>query len=47
MTTKERILREFGINNELIIKEITERLGVSKRMVHMAINQLVCYRKIW
>lgn len=41
MTAKEQLLKEFGANNELAIKELTERLGVSKQMVHIAINQLL------
>jgi hypothetical protein len=46
MTTKEHILDLFKKNNELSIKEITQRLDVSKQMVHISINQLLAEKLV-
>lgn len=40
MTVKSRILELFSHNRELSAKELTDRLGVSKQMVHIALKQL-------
>ena len=40
MTAREKILRLFEQSNELTVKEIVDRLGISKQMVHLAINRL-------
>ncbi len=40
MTAREKILLLFEQSNELTVKEIVDRLGVSKQMVHLAINRL-------
>jgi HTH domain len=40
MTAREKILILFEQSNELTVKEIVDRLGISKQMVHLAINRL-------
>ena len=40
MTAREKILNLFEQSNELTVKEIVDRLGISKQMVHLAINRL-------
>ena len=40
MTAREKILILFEQSNELTVKEIVDRLGISKQMVHLAIKQL-------
>lgn len=46
MTVKEKIQELFKTYNELGVKEITDRLQVSKQMAHLAINKLVDEKKI-
>ncbi len=41
MTAKENIRKLFEASNELSIKEIVDRLGISKQMAHIAVNQLL------
>lgn len=41
MTSKENIKGLFQSSNELTIKEIVEKLGISKQMAHIAVNQLL------
>ena len=41
MTVKSNITKLFNKNRELSVKEITDRLQVSKQMVHLVMNQLV------
>jgi predicted DNA-binding protein YlxM (UPF0122 family) len=38
MTIKESIIQLFESNVDLTVKEITERLFVSKQAVHLALN---------
>jgi hypothetical protein len=40
MSTHHRILQLFQQSNELTVKEIVDRLGISKQMAHLAINRL-------
>lgn len=40
MTARQKILILFEQSNELTVKEIVDRLGISKQMVHLAINRL-------
>ena len=40
MTAREKILTLFEQSNELTVKEIVDRLGISKQMVHLALNRL-------
>jgi hypothetical protein len=41
ITSKESILELLRITNELTIKEIVDKLGISKQMAHIAVNQLL------
>jgi DNA-binding transcriptional ArsR family regulator len=41
MNTKESILTLFGKQKELSVKEITDRLGSSKQMVHLVLKKLL------
>ena len=41
MTAKENIKNLFETDNDLTIKEIVGRLGISKQMAHIAVNQLI------
>lgn len=41
MAAKENIKKLFEEGNDLTIKEIVDRLGISKQMAHIVINQLV------
>jgi hypothetical protein len=41
MTVKENIKRWFAAGNDLTIREIVEKLDISKQMAHIAVNQLV------
>jgi hypothetical protein len=40
MTARQKILILFEQSNELTVREIVDRLGISKQMVHLAINRL-------
>jgi hypothetical protein len=40
MTAREKILILFEQSKELTVKEIVDRLGISKQMVHLALNRL-------
>lgn len=40
MTAKEKILQLFESSNELTIKEMVDKLAISKQMAHIAVNQL-------
>ncbi|HEY4063698.1 MAG TPA: winged helix-turn-helix transcriptional regulator [Puia sp.] len=40
MTSHDKILQLFQQSNELTVKEIVDRLGISKQMAHLAINRL-------
>jgi hypothetical protein len=40
MTARQNILILFEQSNELTVREIVDRLGISKQMVHLAINRL-------
>lgn len=40
MSARDQILQLFKITNELTIKEIVDKLGISKQMAHIAVNQL-------
>ncbi|GGB24562.1 winged helix-turn-helix transcriptional regulator [Puia dinghuensis] len=40
MTAHDKILQLFQESNELTVKEIVDHLGISKQMVHIAINRL-------
>ena len=46
MTIKERILKLFKNSNELTIKEIVDKTGASKQMVHIAMKQLLDTNKV-
>lgn len=41
MTVKEHILKLFKSEHELTVKEITDKLGVSKQMVHLVLKRLL------
>lgn len=41
MTVKEKIVQLFKENSEWTVHELTDKLGASKQMVHIALNQLV------
>ncbi|HCN84029.1 MAG TPA: hypothetical protein DIT07_10485, partial [Sphingobacteriaceae bacterium] len=41
MSVKSNILTLFKQTKELSIKEVTDKLQVSKQMVHLAMNQLL------
>lgn len=41
MTVKEKIRELFTVGTEWTVLELTERLAVSKQMVHIALNQLM------
>lgn len=41
MTVKDKILKLFSDNNELTVKEIVDKLGVSKQMVHLVVKGLI------
>jgi Winged helix-turn-helix DNA-binding len=41
MTAHDKILTLFERNNELTIKEIVDRLGISKQMAHIAVKRLL------
>ncbi len=41
MSTRENILIQFGEQKELSVKEITDRLGASKQMVHIVLKHLL------
>ncbi len=41
MTVKEHILKLFKSDHELTVKEITDKLGVSKQMVHLVMKRLL------
>lgn len=41
MTTRDKILDLFEGFNELSIKEIVDRLGISKQMAHLVVNRLL------
>jgi len=41
MTAHDKILALFEKDNELTIKEIVDKLGISKQMAHIAINKLI------
>ncbi len=41
MTFKEKILQLFQENTEWTVHELTEKLGASKQMIHIALNQLL------
>lgn len=40
MTVKEKIAQLFRENTEWTVHELTDKLGASKQMVHIALNQL-------
>jgi phosphoribosylpyrophosphate synthetase len=40
MTAREKILSLFEQSNELTVKEIVDKLAISKQMVHLVINRL-------
>ncbi len=41
MTIEEKIKRQFAIHKELSVKELVNRLDVSKQMIHKVLNKLV------
>ena len=41
MTVKEKITQLFTENTEWTVHELTDKLGASKQMVHIVLNQLV------
>jgi hypothetical protein len=41
MTAHDKILALFEKDNELTIKEIVDKLGISKQMAHIAVNKLI------
>ena len=41
MTAHDKILALFENDNELTIKEIVDKLGISKQMAHIAVNRLL------
>ncbi len=41
MTAHDKILNLFEKDNELTIKEIVDKLGISKQMAHIAVNKLI------
>jgi hypothetical protein len=41
MASRENIKKLFESGNELTIKEIVEKLGISKQMAHISVNQLL------
>lgn len=41
MTVKEKITQLFTQNTEWTVHELTDKLGASKQMVHIALNQLI------
>jgi hypothetical protein len=41
MTAKDKILELFQMTNELTVKEIVDKLAISKQMVHISINRLL------
>src|ERR1700728_348521 len=41
MTAHDKILALFDKDNELTIKEIVDKLGISKQMAHIAVNKLM------
>jgi len=41
MTSYKKILELFDDSNELTIKEIVDRLGISKQMAHITVNRLL------
>ncbi|HLZ89266.1 MAG TPA: hypothetical protein VKQ52_18550 [Puia sp.] len=40
MTSYDKILHLFEQSNELTVKEIVDKLGISKQMTHLAVNRL-------
>jgi orotate phosphoribosyltransferase-like protein len=46
MSVKQDILSIFKKNKELSVKEITDKLQVSKQMVHIALNQLLQEKEV-
>ena len=41
MTIKEKVLEFFKINNELTVKELVDKTGASKQMVHLVLADLL------
>ena len=46
MTIKEKIIELFAFNGELSVKEITDKLMISKQMTHLVLNDLLEKRLI-
>ncbi len=46
MTIKDKIILLFKTEKELSVKEITNKLSVSKQMIHLVLNKLIEKKQI-